>query len=247
MNSLSSRSDIDVHKMREERRNEGINSPTVWERVANRRWGAYTSGVAKQAILRSHGLLGEPTLALEIGCEGGRWSELLTSLGWKMTCIDSDHEALKLCQQRIPTATCVLANASDDKIPCDAGSVDLLLCIEVAPVIQSDWFVNEAARVLTERGLVVGVFWNRLSLRGLFVRRRGDTEHYKHAYTVWKRNIFKRGFRIIYEEGYCWFPFHRTSDSVYIPFFTQLEKYSGLRKLTSISPWIAFIAKKSSR
>src|SRR5262245_19822301 len=80
-----------LQNLRDERNNDGIDSPTVWERVANRRWGAYTSEIAKQAILRSHHIIGQPTVALEIGCEGGRWSELLTGLGWKMICVDTDH------------------------------------------------------------------------------------------------------------------------------------------------------------
>jgi SAM-dependent methyltransferase len=251
MNSLksscvpsSSWSDTEVTSLREDHRNEGIDSPTVWERVANRRWGTYTSEIARCAILRSHQISGEPKAALEIGCEGGRWSQLLASLGWKMTCVDTDPEALKVCQNRMPTATCVLAKASDEKIPSEADSIDLLLCIEVAPVIQSHWFISEGARVLRARGLIVGVFWNRWSPRGVFVRRRGDKDLYKHPYAHWKRQISNHGFSIIYQEGYCWFPFHRTSDSAYIPFFTQLEKCLGLRKLTWFSPWIAFIAQK---
>ena len=238
---------MDLRNIHETREIEGIDSPTIWERVAERQWGAYTSEIAKQAILRSDGLSGKPAVALEIGCEGGRWSKLLTSLGWKTICVDTDREALELCRKRIPTAHCILSNSSDESIPCESHSIDLLLCLEVAPVIQSDWFINEGFRVLRERGLIVGVFWNRLSLRGLFVRARGDSEHYKHAYTSWKRDLSKRGFHIEYEEGYCWFPFHRTSDSRYIPFFTRLEKGFGLRKLTSLSPWIVFIARKISR
>jgi SAM-dependent methyltransferase len=244
LSNVSSWSDTEIRNLRQERRNEGIDSATVWERVANRRWGTYTSEIARQAILRSHGLVGKPTNALEIGCEGGRWSLLLTSLGWKMTCVDTDHEALKLCQKRIPTATCVLANATDERIPCEADSMDLLLCMEVAPVVQAPWFISEGCRILRDGGLMVGVFWNRLSLRGAFVRHRGDKDHYKHAYAAWKRKMSNHGMHIIYEEGYCWFPFHRTSDSVYIPFFTLLEKSLGLRKLTRFSPWIAFIAQK---
>ena len=237
---------MELRSIHEERRTQGNDSPTIWERVADRQWGAYTSQIAKQAILRSHRLLGKATVALEIGCEGGRWSKLLTSLGWKMICVDTDHEVLEVCQKRIPTAQCILITSSDNRIPCETNSIDLLLCLEVAPVIQSDWFINEGARVLREKGLIVGVFWNRLSLRGLYVRAKGDNEHYKHAYALWRRHLVKQGFNINYEEGYCWFPFHRTSNSRYIPFFTQLEKRLGLRKLTFISPWIVFIARKVS-
>jgi SAM-dependent methyltransferase len=236
--------EMDLRDMTEARRDEPIDPPTFWEIVADTNWGAYTSQIAKQAILRSHELSEKQTVALEIGCEGGRWSKLLTSLGWKMICVDTDQEVLKLCQKRNPTATCILASSSDEKIPCEANSIDLLLCIEVAPVIQSRWFLNEAFRVLREGGLIVGVFYNRLSLRGLFVRATGNREYYKHAYPLWRRNLSKHGFHISYEEGCCWFPFDRISNSRSIPFFSQLEKRFGLRQLTSVSPWIVFIARK---
>ena len=52
---------------------------------------------------------------------------------------------------------------------------------------------------------------------------------------------------MLYEEGFCWFPFRRASNSIFIPYVTSLEKKLGLRKLVVISPWIVFIAQKSSR
>lgn len=227
------------------------NDNTYWEKVAKTRWGAYTSDIARRAILRGHDLSGEPTTALEIGCEGGRWSKLLTDLGWNMVCTDINDELLKICKKRIPTANCILMRPNDDKIPCVTDSVNLLLCVEVAPVIQSDWFINEAFRVLQKDGLIIGVFWNVLSFRGLFAHIKasftGSFDYYKIAYLFWKRNLSNRGFCILYEEGYCWFPFPRASNSVFVPFFTRLEKRSGLRKLTAFSPWIAFIAQKKSK
>ena len=70
---------------------------TKWERVATTRWGAYVSDVEKRAILRGHHLAGTPRTALEIGCEGGRWSKMLNDLGWQMICADINSEALAVC------------------------------------------------------------------------------------------------------------------------------------------------------
>lgn len=227
------------------------NDTTYWENVASTRWGAYTTDVARRAILRVHDLSTEPTTALEIGCEGGRWSKLLTDLGWNMVCTDVNDEVLKICKERIPTAKCLLVRPKDNTIPCATDSVNLLLCVEVAPVIQSNWFLNEAFRVLQNDGFIVGVIWNLLSFRGLFGHIKasftGSFDWYKIVYRSWKRDLSNRGFCILYEEGYCWFPFPRASNSVLVPFFTRLEKVLGLRKYTVFSPWVVFIAQKKSK
>ncbi|GJQ22980.1 MAG: methyltransferase domain-containing protein [Planctomycetia bacterium] len=83
---------------------------THWEKVAGTRWGAYTTEVEKRAILKAHDLSGESQTAIEIGCEGGRWSKLLTNLGWNMICVDINEAVLKICKKRIPTANCILVN-----------------------------------------------------------------------------------------------------------------------------------------
>jgi SAM-dependent methyltransferase len=223
---------------------------TYWERVATTKWGAYTTDVEKRGILKAHSLSGKPTVALEIGCEGGRWSKLLTDLGWQMTCTDIDEGILAICKQRIPTANCILVNPHDVQLPLASESVDLILCVEVNPVIQSSWFIDEAFRVLGNGKLVVGLSWNMLSLRGLFSHMvdllRNGHDWYKTVYPFWRRKLRDVGFHILYEEGFCWFPFHRASDSVLVPFFVALEEKLGLRKLAAISPWILFVAQKQS-
>jgi len=74
----------------------------------------------------------------------------------------------------------------------------------------------------------------------------GDFDYYEVAYPIWRKKFSDRGFRVHYEEGYCWFPFSRSSNSLLIPHFLRLEKKLGLHKLASISPWIAFVAQKHS-
>ncbi|GJQ22981.1 MAG: hypothetical protein HBSAPP01_07710 [Candidatus Brocadia sapporoensis] len=127
----------------------------------------------------------------------------------------------------------------------------MLLCIEVGPVIQADWFINESFRVLQNGGMIVGVFWNLLSYRGLFAHIKasltGSFDYYKIAYPFWRRKLSNKGYRILYQEGFCWFPFRRASNSVFVPYFISLEKALGLRKLAAISPWIVFIAQKNSK
>jgi len=110
------------------------NEITYWENVARTRWGSYITEIEKRVILKASNLAGSPTTALEIGCEGGRWSRLLAELGWNMICTDIDPNALEVCQRRIPSAKCILVDPNDSKIPYETRSVKLLLCIEVLPV-----------------------------------------------------------------------------------------------------------------
>src|SRR5215470_3961495 len=141
---------------------------TYWESIAQTRWGSYITEIEKRAILKANNLFGKPSNALEIGCEGGRWSKLLSDLGWNMTCTDINLNMLSICQKRIPMAKCILVDKEDTTLPCESGKLKLLLCIEVIEVISSNWFIKESLRVLQDGGKIVGVFNNRLSLRGDF-------------------------------------------------------------------------------
>jgi SAM-dependent methyltransferase len=221
---------------------------TFWEEVARSTWGAYVTEVERRAILTAHDLAGSAGVGVDIGSEGGRWARLLTDLGWQMVCCDVNSYLLQKCREKVPTAHALRVGKDDGTIPLRSGSASLLLCIEVAPVIEAEWFVDEASRVLQDDGLVVGVFWNALSLRGLFGRVKsavnGTFRYYQLAYRSWKRERLAGHFRIVHEEGYCWFPFSRTSNSQMVPYLTRVEKQIGLRRLTSLSPWIAFVAQK---
>lgn len=222
---------------------------TLWEEVACTRWGSYVTGIEERAILKAHALSGAPARAIEIGVEGGRWSRLLSDRGWAMTCTDVDGEVLAICKKRIPSADCILVDPSDCKLPCESESMKLLLCIEVPYVMNQDWFVEESTRVLQNGGIVVGVFLNRLSLRGLYVHARrffaGIFDDYKLFYPSWRKQLLRKGYTMLYEEGYCWFPFGRSSNSPLVPFFVHIEKWLGLRRIIRFSPWIVFIARKT--
>jgi len=225
---------------------------TRWEHVASTKWGAYVSKVEGTAILRAHNFAREAFRrqgsAVEIGCDGGRWSCLLAELGWNMVCTEVKPESLQVCRERIPTAKCILVRGDEARLPCESNSIQLLVCIEVPSVINSDWFVDEAFRVLQGGGILVGMFWNQLSLRGLFGHLKsswsGALDFYAHAYPAWRRTLSHRGFDLLYEEGYCWFPFRRDSGSVLVPYFTNMERRLRLNKCITASPWVAFVAAK---
>jgi hypothetical protein len=141
-----------------------------------------------------------------------------------------------------------LCQVIDETAACETASLGLLLCIEVFPVIPSEWFITEAFRVLHRGGLVVGVFANLLSFRGyyhsLVASARGQVVSYKVSYPSWRGKFCRQGFKMIYEEGICWSPYSRASNSSLVSVFTQIERYLGLRRLPSLSPWIVFVAQK---
>ena len=218
-----------------------------WEKVATARWGQYLSNVEESHILFG-AKLREPDIALDVGAEGGRWSALLSEMGWQTICTDVDAGALAVCEQRIPDATCVCVDPNSQDLPCGTNTVQLLLCIEVDEVLECDWFVREASRVLDDEGVLVGVFQNLISWRGFakrFMPLRDDgIIDYKVSYAAWRKKMQQEGFKFVREEGLCWFPFSRRSDSAMIPFCVKLEERVGLRRWPTISPWIVFVAKR---
>ena len=224
-----------------------------WEKVAETtRWGSHVSTVEERLIRSAERQARPASEALDIGCDKGRWSKMLAGLGWQMTCIDVNYQALAACQHRLPAARCVLADPRDNTLPLNSGSLSLILCIEVPPVIQSNWFIPEANRVLKPGGILVGVTWNRTSWRGLYARLRGllgrtaKTAFYKRSYAAFRSELLENGFLPIEEEGFCWEPFPRRSDSHLVPWFTGLGPLLGLNRLVRFSPWVGFVSRKAA-
>jgi SAM-dependent methyltransferase len=221
---------------------------TYCEWLAKTRWGAYINKIEERAIMLGHrSAPAQPGMALEIGCEGGRWSRLLTNLGWDMVCTDVNKSFLDICQRRLPQSRCVLVEP-DQTFPCDDNSISLLLCVGVPPAIQSHRFIPECSRVLKQGGVVVGTFWNLNSVRGFALHLKAlsakTPDYYKFSYPSWRRTLARSGFQLLHEEGYCWFPFRRASESKLVPYAVAVERVLRLGRLAAASPWVAFAAKK---
>lgn len=217
--------------------------------MATCRWGQYLSEVEKRHILYGANLAAKPDMVLEVGAEGGRWCSLLSDLGWQPICTDICPDAIAVCQERLPEATCVCVDPNSRELPCGTNSVQMLLGIEVHEVLECDWFIEEANRVLDDNGILVGVFQNLVSWRGLakrFMPLRDDgIVDYRVSYSSWRGKMQQHGFEFVKEEGLCWFPFSRHSDSPLIPISVKLEQLMGLRRLPAISPWIVFVAQRN--
>ncbi len=218
------------------------NEVTFWERCARTRFGQYMTAVEHRFIQRAMKLSDPPGIAVEIGCEGGRWSVLLANAGWQLTCADVNAEVLNLCQRRIPSARCVLLDRSDTQIPCSGGSADLMLLIEVWPVVHSSWFLAEAERILKPGGLLIAACANWLSFRGLYSRLRRRRE-YLGTYLNWRKRLKQHGFEILEAEGFGWVPCSRASGSALVPAFAKAERFLRLKQLTAFSPWVMVSAR----
>jgi 2-polyprenyl-3-methyl-5-hydroxy-6-metoxy-1,4-benzoquinol methylase len=228
----------------------GSRNSTYWERVAETRWGRYVTGVETQALKVACLAAGKPGTALEVGCEGGRWSEQISDWGWTPICLDIDPQALAACQARVPQAQCFLTAPSAEQLPCDDASMRLILCIETFPVMQSDWFPAECRRVLEAGGVLMGIALNRSSLRSFLSRMAGrdklsDPPYYTRSYS-WARQSFRdQGFSFLWERGLCWAPFMRKSNSPLVPLCTTAERVFALQRLVRWSPWVAFVARRN--
>jgi SAM-dependent methyltransferase len=232
------------------------NSLTFWENVRQQStWGKYLTSIEEGALQTAMNATKRPSVALEIGTEGGYWTQLLVDRGWKVICTEVDEKALELCRQRVPSATCIRVSPDSTTLPCNSGSVNLIVCFEVFPVMHSDWFFAEAARVLAPGGVLAGVTHNRNSIRSYANKlissvekeRKSNPDNsylYRLAYQEWKQHVTETGFALLHEEGMCWLPFPRKSNFFLIPQLTRLEQVLGLRQLTQFSPWIAFVAQK---
>lgn len=104
--------------------------------------------------------------ALDIGCGNGKSTAHLLEQGCEVTGIDVSETAVRVCQERFPSARFVVADAS--KLPFPDGSFDLVLLVHVlehldAPSRQQAML--EAWRVLAEGGTVYLQAFSRQDLR----------------------------------------------------------------------------------
>jgi SAM-dependent methyltransferase len=227
---------------------------TFWEQAAQKRWGSYLTS-AEKAALETAASSVRPGTSLEIGCDGGRWSQLLAALGWSTICVDISAEAVELCRLRIPSARCLLVKSDDRSFPVADSSVDLLLVYEVPTVTNSPWFAAEAARVLEPGGMLVCTITNPASIRAAAYRaatlvsasrRRWRITYEGPTFQDARRDLEAHGFNLLRQEGLGWAPFNRHSDSRLIPYFTWLEQVVGLRRLVRFSPLVVVVASRTA-
>lgn len=225
---------------------------TFWERAAQTRWGRYLTSFETNALARARQLAGKAGVAIEIGCEGGRWAMELHDAGWRMICTDVNPAAIDICAKRIPEAECILVKPTDTKLPAETASIDLTITLEVWPVVMSPWYPLEAARVTKPGGLLLTAYNNPLSLRGSLYRivQRFDKERQRvngyggPPYHVYRRRLEDAGFEILEETALGWFPFTRMSNSPLIPPCLAIENALRLRRYPRFGPIVLTLARR---
>ena len=227
------------------------NTPDVWLRSIDQRWGRYLTDIEFTAVRRGIEILDRPAgTALDIGAEAGRLTGLLIDEGFQVTCTEICPKKVERCQELNPSSTCKLVSVEDSSLPVADNSTDLAISIEV-PVSEADWFLPEMNRILTDEGSVVFSINNKLSYRGVLTNLRsrltGDEVHYWKSFNQVRNDVLKHGFTIDQVAGYCWPPFARLSNSPMIPFLTSCEKWLQLRRLPSVSPWVILVCKRAKR
>lgn len=230
---------------------QGETEADFFDRIGSYAWSRYLDKVERRAVSRAHRYADSPTRVLDVGAGNGRWSIMLHELGWQPVCADVDERSLAACRERLPEATFLHMRATDQRFPVPDESCGMMVCIEVLHVISSEWFVQESARLLVPGGVLVGVFGNRRSARGLYRHVRyvlsgsRGLDYYPSSYPRWKQVLRAEGFEILEEEGFGWFPFSRGSDSRLIRPLVAVEHALGLGRIPNLSPWVAFIARKA--
>ncbi len=232
---------------------EASGATARWERVNESRWGRYISAAEKTLIEDAASQQTGIRRAVDTGCGGGRWTRLLVDRGWSVVSTDVDPIAVGVCRDRVPEADVRLIDSNTTSLPVDDHSSSLVICMEVNAVINSQWFLPEVRRVLVPGGHLVAVVWNRRSLRGGVadgirrVRGSGGHTHYQRSYSSWRRDLKQNGLDVVHEQGLCWFPFSRSSDSALVDAAAFVERRARMNRLISLSPWVLVAAQRAGK
>ena len=227
---------------------------TTCEIKNTRRWGRYLTQLETEMLHDASSIAGGSGDALDVGCDGGRYSKVLSDLGWNLTCTDREKCRLELCRKRLPSARCLLVDAAEESLPVDSSSMNLVVCLEVLEVGTAKWFPGELYRVLRPGGVALFTFFNSMSLRGVvhrIIHGFGNNSPNRFfyvgpSYGRYRRLVTGAGLKMVRELGFCWAPFSRGSDSPLIPAAVRLEKMVGLRNLPSLSPWVLVMVRKGA-
>jgi ubiquinone/menaquinone biosynthesis C-methylase UbiE len=115
--------------------------------------------------------------------------------------------------------------------------------IEVLDYItELDEALTECHRTLKSNAPLILSFGNKFSLKSQLRELRGKA--YRHSYNRVMQCLSKIGFVVIRKMGYNWLLFGRTSESRLVPFSAGIEKFFGLRRIPSLSPWVILHAVK---
>jgi ubiquinone/menaquinone biosynthesis C-methylase UbiE len=219
-----------------------LSEETHWEKAAKTRMGKYLTRIETDFVLSSIDVT-KTNLIVDVGAEAGRFSLLTATSNVSVIGIDIDSYSLRRLKQKNKEVAVVQADAR--KAPFRNGSFDAVFMIEVLDYIpQLQEALNESFRILRQDAPFVLSFGNQSSLKAKIRGLRG--KNYMHSYSNVLKGLRNSGFQVGRKLGYSWLPFGRMSDNLFVPFMAGAERFLGLRKLPSFSPWIILSATKKS-
>ena len=127
------------------------------------------------------------SIALDIGCSGGRYTEALAKGGFKAYAIDTSFTALKYAKSLNPEAFFVQASVTH--LPFKNEKFDLVLCIELMHHFDNyflDVILKEISRVIKPNGILVCDLRNSLNPIMWYSYRKRDGTHF----TLKTRTLF---------------------------------------------------------
>jgi len=232
-----------VEESSEVKMETNLSEETHWERAAKTRMGKYLTRTETDFILKSINPSQTYTI-MDVGAEAGRFSLLTSNSEATVIGIDIESYGLKRLKRKAKNINIVQADAR--KIPIKEGVFDAIFMIEVLDYIaELDEALKESYRTLKSNASLFLSFGNKSSLKSKLRDLRGNS--YRHSYNRVMQCLSKIGFAVIRKMGYNWLLFGRTSENRLIPFSAGIEKLLGLRRISSLSPWVMLHAVKCDK
>lgn len=218
-----------------------VPAETHWEKAAKTRMGKYLTQIETGFIQNSIDL-SHATIIVDVGAEAGRFSGLSKTNSSETISLDIDSYGLKRLKLRTKDTNVIQADAR--KIPLGNETADAIFMIEVLDYIpELDQTFAECWRTLKPNASLIVSFGNKSSLKSK-IRELGG-KSYQHSYKSVIKTLKQSGFSIERKTGYNWLLFGRTSQNPLIPILAKMERIVGLRRISSLSPWVIVYAVKS--
>lgn len=197
--------------------------------------------------------LSKSAVIFDAGGGSGRFAIPIYRNGYRVIVEETDPLPLKILRNREPAIPLILLDSKVKHLSIKRSSVDCVLCIEVPPLTESDWFFSECNRILKQNGIIIFTTHNRYSYKGFykkFVLNEDSSKyhweklHYASSFQQIKLRLKNADFKLTKAKGYNWLPASRASNNKLIPYFALIEKLLRLDLLFSLSPWIIIEARK---
>ena len=205
--------------------------------------GKYLTQVETRFILNSIDL-SQANAIMDVGAEAGRFSRFSKNNNTETISLDIDSYGLKRLKLQEKNTNAIQADAR--KIPVKDETFDAIFMVEVLDYIpELDQPLAECHRTLRPNASLILSFGNRTSLKAKLRELSGKS--YQHSYRNVIKALVETGFSVKKKTGYNWLLFGRMSENRMIPLLARMERFFGLRRIPSLSPWVILHATKSHK